>query len=619
MDMFYEELLNGISSRKGQIIIIHDPDGFFSEVTVSELFDGSIDVHYFNDPDLFRYEYERDYRQRRDNGTLDKVFMVICSNNRGIPYDVLSKGSLVDMELSRIFPLLDSRVIRSLNPSLLTLLYDVYSRYNGGKMTADETLDFIISEVFNLSIDKIKGVEDLISALLNLMYQDKMLPPDMIEYIIRKQRINIDPEYISDKTGLMEYLQNQWAKFVSGEESIDFDRLKLYMDNLFTDGYLRPLEVENMDGISSWMAAGVYVDRAKTLAKRMLDITRRLESLLADARSYKDWFDIAGLWAEVSIIRHDGNIDTGVASEFERVRDDVETKFADWLLKRYGSLPYLSYVSGPVMVHHIPWYLKSRAYHNKIALIVMDGMSLSDWTVIESCFKDKEMRFHDGKCFAWIPTITPISRRAIFSGQIPMNFIGQAFSTYPEGKEWARFWSEAGFGHTDIAYYKFIDVPDKLESLNYDADIIGVVIDAVDNLAHSSKLSIDGLHENLRLWMKNGRLERFIRELMEKSFDVYLTSDHGNVAAVGTGMERGGYVPDIDGERVRVYNRVSDSGNNSGHHEIRWPGYGLPQGYVFYVMEGNGAYARSDQPVVGHGGISIEEVIVPFVHLRKDA
>ncbi|MDI6600639.1 MAG: hypothetical protein QME46_02505 [Thermoanaerobacteraceae bacterium] len=80
------------------------------------------------------------------------------------------------IELSRIFPLLDSRVIRSLNPSLLTLLYDVYSRYNGKKMTADETLDFIISEVFNLSIDKIKGVEDLISALLNLMGKCARIP-----------------------------------------------------------------------------------------------------------------------------------------------------------------------------------------------------------------------------------------------------------------------------------------------------------------------------------------------------------------------------------------------------------------------------------------------------------
>lgn len=598
------------------MMIVHDPDDFFLEVVAQEVSENA-DVYYYSDPELFRYDYEREYRPHMDEGSMDRLLMIVCNDKKQIPYDIYSRSSVVDMSLNRIFPMLDIYVLKDLNPAAFEPLYKAYPKYLDKKMTAEETMDFIASRVFNVDISKIKDLEDLITAMLSAIYNDSALPEVIVRYIAQKRGVDADMESFADKSAFMEYLQNQWERFVKGKVSCDFKRFKIYVDNLFTDGYLKPVEVDSVDDIPAWMMAGVYVDKVKAAAKRMADIIGRIKQILPILRSYKDWLELAGLWAEVSMIRYDNDAWPEAIAEYERTRDEIDTRFREWLLKNYGNLPYISYAHGPVMVHQIPLYLK-RQTNDKKALIVMDGMSVRDWSVIKSCFGDKSMGFHESRCFAWIPTITPISRRAIFSGRIPMDFKGQAFSSYPEEKEWIKFWGEAGIPSDDVAYYKFSDISDDM-SIDCEARIIGIVIDAVDGLAHASKLSVAGLHENLRFWMKSGRLEGLLNRLMENGYEVYITSDHGNIESVGLGNTSGGFIPDIDGERAKIYNRVCENEDAAGPGEVLWPGYGLPKGYTYYIIEGKGAYTRSNHTIVGHGGISLEEVIVPFIHLRKDA
>ncbi|NSW92056.1 MAG: hypothetical protein HPY74_15540 [Firmicutes bacterium] len=72
-------------------------------------------------------------------------------------------------------------------------------------------------------------------------------------------------------------------------------------------------------------------------------------------------------------------------------------------------------------------------------------------------------------------------------------------------------------------------------------------------------------------------------------------------------------------ERVRIY----DSNINydiilSKFKAFQWNGMGILQKYSYILCEEDYAFITEGKRVVSHGGLSIEEVIVPFIHIRKD-
>ncbi len=98
----------------------------------------------------------------------------------------------------------------------------------------------------------------------------------------------------------------------------------------------------------------------------------------------------------------------------------------EWVVLNYGNLTSISYVNGPVMVHQIPWYLNyimKKQKYDRVALLVFDGMSVDNWYLIKRYLnKNALWNIEEKKSFAWIPTLTSISRQAIFSGDIPLYF-----------------------------------------------------------------------------------------------------------------------------------------------------------------------------------------------------
>ena len=102
-------------------------------------------------------------------------------------------------------------------------------------------------------------------------------------------------------------------------------------------------------------------------------------------------------------------------------------------------------------------------------------------------------------------------------------------------------------------------------------------------------------------------------------FAVYLTSDHGNVEANGGGRPSEGAVADVRGERARIY---SDEALRTRVHEqfpdaIAWPAIGLPEDYLALLAPARSAFVREGERVVGHGGASLEEVVVPWVRIER--
>jgi len=99
-------------------------------------------------------------------------------------------------------------------------------------------------------------------------------------------------------------------------------------------------------------------------------------------------------------------------------------------------------------------------------------------------------------------------------------------------------------------------------------------------------------------------------------YEVVITADHGNAQAIGQGKPAEGVISERH-ERARIYNEeiLRDEALNK-FDGIKWPvNFGLPDDYLPVLAKGRSAFVKQDEKNVGHGGIAIEEVIVPFVHI----
>src|SRR5690606_11903982 len=100
--------------------------------------------------------------------------------------------------------------------------------------------------------------------------------------------------------------------------------------------------------------------------------------------------------------------------------------------------------------------LRRNAGETRIALLVFDGLAMDQWIQIREHLVGFLPGFsaNEGGCFAWLPTLTSVSRQALFSGLKPREFANSIETTSKEPSLWARFWQEYGLRSPEIVYRK---------------------------------------------------------------------------------------------------------------------------------------------------------------------
>ena len=125
-------------------------------------------------------------------------------------------------------------------------------------------------------------------------------------------------------------------------------------------------------------------------------------------------------------------------------------------MAHYGSLHSLSYLPRPVMLHQIPRYmahrLAAKGTARKLAVVVVDGLAMDQWAVVRQELPSRQWMTEEFGLFAWVPTLTSVSRQSIFAGDPPF-FFGQSLdTTRKEEQHWARFWDDRGVRKGDAVY-----------------------------------------------------------------------------------------------------------------------------------------------------------------------
>jgi hypothetical protein len=409
--------------------------------------------------------------------------------------------------------------------------------------------------------------------------------------------------------------------------------IRVYVDNLFLDGLLHSVSHEQADTLSNtWASVGVRTDPASDRSRRLSKLVEGLQpSIPAEDARHVEWLHFARIWAELVVLANGegGAVSAKTSERIKRLQEQVDTGFCTWLLMRYAGLVNLPPVP-PVMLHHLPRFLSRQVAEDrsvKVALLLVDGLALDQWLVVREGLASRQSGFHfrEQAVFAWIPSLTSVSRQAAFAGKAPIFFPNSIQITDKEPALWTQCWADQGFTSSEIVYLKGLgdgSLESVSEALSHPkARIAGLVIDKVDKIMHGMEMGTAGMHNQVRQWAQQPYLSSLLDLLLDHGFRIYLTSDHGNIEAEGCGRPMEGAVADLRGERVRVYPDAVLRANVKERFPgtLAWDPIGLPNDYLALLAPARQAFIHENQHTVGHGGISLEELIVPLVQIERKA
>lgn len=664
MAAWREQILQHFTPQISKLTLAADPDGILLEESIlAEIRARGFDLLPFDDHIAFRYAYESRYRAKWDRGDATELVVVLRSASHELshlPFDILEAGRKLSFCLADLFPNLSYPILRSLDMSYLDALDDALKQFPQPNLADKASCDFILRHVFHIVPEIIKTPSELLAILLRKHYQQLILPACLEERFLDVLSLNDAfrnwplQQIVPNREQFFSFLQERWPIYLerliaphserikmplegyglefSGPLELPFghDDIRVYMDNLFLEEVLKPVAVSGAEKLAhQWVSAGLIIDEQNRNQERLKKLIRSVESSVLNERSfYREWMSFAWQWAnlERAVAASDKASISDVSEEISALQRKIDKIFVRWLFNRYAGL-YNQPPNPPVMLHHIPGFLANhinKSPEKKIAFIIVDGLSMGQWLVLRDVLQDQtgSVRIVENSVFAWIPTTTAVSRQAAFSGKVPMYFVSSINTTDKEPKLWEKFWLDNGISANKVGFIRNLGTSESFNQIEELMDrphlkTVALVVNTVDKIMHGMQLGTAGMHSQVKQWGEEGFLNRLICILADNDFDIFLSSDHGNVEATGFGSPKEGILADTKGKRVRIYSddilrtQVFDQYPES----IKWPQIGLPEDYYPLLAPNRKAFITEDKKTVTHGGISIEEVILPFVKI----
>lgn len=289
--------------------------------------------------------------------------------------------------------------------------------------------------------------------------------------------------------------------------------------------------------------------------------------------------------------------------EIENICMSIDYKFKEYIDSNFNNLGYIHNFDLSPLNSNI---LDSINFDKNIAVICLDCMSFAEWYTLKYYLKDFGINdFEESFSLSLIPSITKYSRLAIFEGKTPLNS-----ESKNEEKAFKNYLKEKNKNLYDVFFKNLRESHVNLEGYKY----VGLIYTFIDDIVHGAinkKMTILSTIESL----KEMKFENLILNLLENKFDIYLTSDHGNVQCKSNGINIPKQMVDEKDTRVVIYNKKNLS------EEIQWDSKVCLN---FPTIMGNDKYIVTDKKRknfgnrtegLSHGGISFEEVMVPFIKI----
>lgn len=372
---------------------------------------------------------------------------------------------------------------------------------------------------------------------------------------------------------------------------------------------------------------------------------------ISDCRTYQDWVDVYRKlvhW-ELELSGTDSNMTDMLVMQ----KEDANNVFAKFIKKNYlqwvdGILPTSPANDHPLMS---PEIFKKKIFPlinggDKVFMIVIDNFRYDQWRMIAKEIGDL-FEIDEELYYSILPTATQYARNAIFSGLMP-NKIAEMFPDLwvDEDEEEGKNLNEEPLIRTQLeryrrkdtfSYHKINDMSGAEKFMQQfkqlaKNDLNVVVFNFIDMLSHArteSKMvrelaNNESAYRSLtQSWFRHSVISDLLKMLAQTDYKVVLTTDHGSI--------RCNKPVKIIGDRNTNTNLRYKLGKNLAYDSkdlfvIKEPGKALlpapnlSTSYVFATGDDFFAYPNNYNYYVSyykdtfqHGGISMEEMIVPII------
>lgn len=332
-------------------------------------------------------------------------------------------------------------------------------------------------------------------------------------------------------------------------------------------------------------------------------LTHQIHQLIQEPVSTDNIFKIAGVWAELQYKSYQLN-----HQEYLKITDDIDQYCNPYFENGAWHEAFFAPASNPKTVDKIIHKIKQdKAVKN--ALLCFDCMGLPEWLLLRDFLTGENYTFEETQVFSLLPSTTSISRTAIFAGTYKVynkKYPGQT----AEEKDLKLF-----FGDKDTVYLREKDYTGSDNFMGYNT--VSFLFNFFDDYSHAAQLQESnltkfGYYNSVVDYLKNSKIKQIVADLIQQEFVIYICSDHGSTIAKGNGKNINKYLHDKYAKRGTIIS--IDSSELTEHQKVKIP---FIDDKLVVIPENREMFAEKNKYEINHGGISIDEMVVPFVKLVK--
>jgi len=380
---------------------------------------------------------------------------------------------------------------------------------------------------------------------------------------------------------------------------------------------------------------------------------RELFTALNDNPDFNQWMDIYKklVYWELEMEKSDS---PEMREIFASQKEEANAEFFKFISKNYAKWMNPKSAEAPIMSHNLLQFKVLPHVEKGIPtfFILIDNLRYDQWKTIQPIFAESFRILEEETFYSILPTATQYSRNAIFSGLLPIDIEKQFREQWKNDEdEGGKNLFEEDFFRAQLKRLKKDDVRTSYTKilnhtdgqnlisnihnlLNNDLNII--VYNFVDMLSHArtemevlKELAGDEISYRsvTKSWFEHSALHQALKKIADKKIKLIVATDHGTVR-VKTPCK-------VIGDKQTTTNLRYKHGRNLNYEPKEVLAFkdpkeaGLPvptvnSSFIFaktdeYLCYPNNFnhYANYYKNTFQHGGISLEEMIVPIIKMES--
>ncbi len=406
-----------------------------------------------------------------------------------------------------------------------------------------------------------------------------------------------------------------------------------------------------------WLSLKKIIDNKRLVAEKTTTAYqqqfRNLFMALNSNPDYNEWMDIYKklVYWELEMQKSDS---PEMQEVLQSQKSEANTEFFKFVSKHYAGWVSPKSTDGPVMSHSM-FKFKVLPHAEKgvpLFFILIDNLRFDQWKAIQPIFAESFRILEEDSFYSILPTATQYARNAIFAGLLPVDiekqFPVQWKNDDEEGgknlheEEFFRAQlKRLGKGDLKVSYTKVVNNQAGLDLVNnihnlLTNDLNVIVYNFVDMLSHArtemevlKELAGDEMSYRsiTTSWFEHSPLHQALKKIADKQIRLVLATDHGSVR-VKTPYR-------VVGDKQTTTNLRYKHGRNLNYEakevlafrDPREAGLPVPtinSSYIFAKEDGFLCYPNNYNYYVNyyrntfqHGGVSLEEMIVPVIRMQS--